>query len=77
MTYGHAPNLYGVRCLDLNPSWHQSINVSFCASSINSFCSAINEGRVAASSKIGRVGYACFFFLSFLHILSPAGIDEK
>ncbi|KAF6231228.1 hypothetical protein HO173_010560 [Letharia columbiana] len=48
-TYTDAPSIYGVQCLNTNPSWNQSINTTSCASNINDICAAIVSSQVTAS----------------------------
>ncbi|KAM0805689.1 hypothetical protein BDR22DRAFT_884660 [Usnea florida] len=48
-TFTHAPSIYGVQCLNANPSWDQAINLTSCASNMDSKCSSIAEGFEPAS----------------------------
>lgn len=48
-TYTHTPSRYGVQCLNANPSWHQSINVTSCASNLNNICESIIEDTTSVS----------------------------
>lgn len=48
-TYTHAPSIYGVQCLNTNPSWNQSINLTSCATNIDNICSRFIASSVSVS----------------------------
>lgn len=48
-TYTHAPSIYGVQCLNVNPSWNQSIRTTSCVSNIDEMCDLISESKANVS----------------------------
>lgn len=83
-TYTHAPSTYGVQCLNANPSWNQSINVTSCASNLNNLCESILEDNTNVSQWTWSSGVCDIcdfpFFLPFLlptHHRPPAGMHES
>lgn len=48
-TYTDAPSIYGVQCLNANPSSNQSINTAYCASNIANLCGTINDAKATVS----------------------------
>lgn len=74
----HAPSRYGVQCLNANPSWDQSINVTSCASNLNNICESIIEDTTSVSqwnwsSGVCNVSDFSFFLpvLLFTHYQPP------
>ena len=65
-TFTHAPSIYGVQCLNANPSWDQAINLTSCASNMDSKCSSIAEGFEPASQWSWSSGVCIYIFSSIL-----------
>ena len=65
-TYTHAPSRYGVQCLNSNPSWSQSINITSCASNMDNICSSIAKGTTIVSQWNWSSGVCIKFNLLLL-----------
>ena len=70
-TFTHAPSIYGVQCLNANPSWHQSIDVTSCASNAQDLCGTVAYGSVPESqwSWSSGVCIISIFFCLFTPIV--------
>ena len=69
-----APSVYGVQCLNVNPSWNQSINLTSCVTNIVNICGRFIASTVTVSqwnwsSGVCMMIFFFFFFFFFFFLL--------
>lgn len=73
-TYPQGPSTYGVQCLYANPSWHQVINTTSCASNIDDICLTMSSTKAIVSQwnwSSGVCIHSLFLLLPLLLLLAP------
>ena len=75
-TFTHAPSIYGVQCLNANPSWKQSINLTSCTSNIDDLCDTIALGRAPESQWSWSSG-VCLYIFSSIFLRHPGSLPPK
>lgn len=75
-TFTDAPSIYGVQCLNANPSWNQAINLTSCTSNIYDLCRTITEGLAPASQWSWSSG-VCIYIFSSIFLRHPGSLPPK